>query len=74
MFFRLENGQYQGMLAEVFEDIVDTAIAGYKPTLARLEIADFTQELFGFDTAPIIRRPSKRDLSFRYFWLGKYST
>ena len=66
----MEDGQYLGMLAEVYEGIVDTAIAGFKQTLPRLEIVDFTQELFGLDNAPIIRRPSKRDLSFRYFWLG----
>ena len=59
------------MLAEVYEGIVDTGIAGFAQTLTRFEIADFTQELFGADMAFFIRRPSKRDLSMRYFWLGK---
>ena len=59
------------MLAEVFEGVVDTSIAGFVITEARKEIVDFTQDLFGFENGPIIRRPSKRDLSLRYFWLGK---
>ena len=61
------------MLAEVYDKVVDTSIAGVERTIPRIEIADFTQELFGLDTAPIIKRPSKRDLSLRYFWLGKLS-
>ena len=59
------------MLAEVSEGLVDTSIAGFEQTLPRFEVVDFTQELFGNDVAFFIRRPSKRDLSMRYFWLGK---
>ena len=59
------------MLAEVYEGIVDTSVAGFVQTLPRSEIADFTQGLFEADVAFFIRRPSKRDLSMRYFWLGK---
>ena len=59
------------MLAEVSESLVDTSIAGFEQTLPRFEVVDFTQELFGNDVAFFIRRPSKRDFSIRYFWLGK---
>lgn len=62
------------MLAEVYDGIVDTSVASFTPTQERLEFADFTQEMFGWENSPFIRRPSKRDLSFRYFWLGEEFT
>ena len=73
LYLRLvDNNSYGGMLSEIYEGIVDTSVAGFVQSIPRYEIADFTQDLFGPDTALFIRRPSKRDLSFRYFWLGEY--
>ena len=71
LYLRFDNNSYGGMLSEIYEGIVDTSIAGFVQSIPRYEIADFTQDLFGPDTALFIRRPSKRDLSFRYFWLGE---
>ena len=68
--FRFDNGTLGGMLAEVSEGLVDTSIAGFMQNLPRFEVVDFTQELFGTDAVFFVRRPSKRDLSMRYFWLG----
>ena len=73
MYLRFDNNSYGGMLSEIFDGIVDTSVAGFVQSIPRYEIADFTQDLFGPDTALFIRRPSKRDLSFRYFWLGELS-
>ena len=72
LYLRLDNNSYGGMLSEIYEGIVDSSVAGFVQSIPRYEIADFTQDLFGPDTALFIRRPSKRDLSFRYFCLGEY--
>ena len=71
LHLRSDNNTYGGMLSEIYEGIVDTSVAGFVQSIPRYEIADFTQDLFGPDTALFIRTPSNRDLSFRYFWLGE---
>ena len=59
------------MIAEVYEGIVDTSVAGFGQSLDRYEVIDFTQGLYRPDTVFVIRRPSKHDFSLHYFWLGE---
>ena len=67
----LNNSTYLGMLSEVRDQYVDMSIAAYIWTAERNTLVDFTHGI-GFTTIILlIRRPSKHDLSFRYFFLGK---
>ena len=59
------------MIAEVYEGIVDTSVAGFGQSLDRYEVIDFTQGLYRPDTVFVIRTPSKHDFSLHYFWLGE---
>ena len=52
--------------------VVDTSVTGFLPSYDRSEIVDFAQGLFPTKEALFIKRPSKTDVSFRYFWLGNY--
>ena len=60
------------MLSEVHNGVVDTSVAGYAPTLERYEVVEFSQGIIPTTIALIIKRPSKTDVSVRYFWLGLY--
>ena len=51
------------------DNTVDTSVAGFVWDLQRNEAADFTQGIFPGTIAAIIRRPTKLDVSFRYFHL-----
>ena len=51
------------------DNTVDTSVAGFFWTFQRSEAVDFTQGLFPGTIAAIIRRPTKLDVSFRYFYL-----
>lgn len=68
---RFENNTYGGMLAEIYEGIVDTSVAGFGQSIPRIEIVDFTQALFVPQQILFIRSPSKGDISLHYFWFGK---
>ena len=61
------------MLSEVHNGVVDTSVAGYAPTLERYEVVEFSQGIIPTTIALMIKRPSKTDVSVRYFWLGLYN-
>ena len=69
----MPNGTIIGMLSEVHNGVVDTSVAGYAPTLERYEVVDFSQGIIPTTIALMIKRPSKTDVSVRYFWLGLYN-
>ena len=67
----LNNSTYLGMLSEVRDQYVDISIAAYTWTTERNTLVDFTPAISFATIMLLIRRPSKHDLSFRYFFLGK---
>ena len=69
---RLPNGSYIGMLQEVRHGIVDISAAAFIWTLAREEFVDFTPGIFKTTFSAIIRKPSKKDISLRYFYDGMF--
>ena len=68
---RLENGTVIGLIGEIHRGEFDTSITGFYPTSERSEEVDFTQGLFATKMGLVIRRPSSKDVSIRYFYLGK---
>ena len=67
---RLPNDTYFGMLSEVRDQYVDISTAAYGWTTERNTLVDFTRGIAFSTITLLIRRPSKHDLSFRYFFLG----
>ena len=68
---RLSNNTYIGMASEVKDQYVDISVAAYAWNAALNSLVDFTVEISSTSIALFIRKPSKHDLSFRYFFLGK---
>ena len=68
---RLPNNTYRGMLFEVRDQYVDISVAAYAESAERKAFIDFTPGVSYTIITILIRRPSKHDLSFRYFYLGK---
>ena len=69
-FIRLQNGSYVGMVPEIKDGTVSTSVAGIAMNMERIQFVDYTQGIFHITFGVLIRRPSKRDISFRYFLLG----
>ena len=67
---RLPNGTFIGMIKEIQDGIVDTSVAGFNWIPERSEIVDFTQGIFSNVNKIFIRRPTKHDVSLKYFMLG----
>ena len=61
------------MLSEVRDQYVDISVAAYGRTPERNTLVDFTPGIGLSSIILLIRRPSKHDMSFRYFFLGKYN-
>ena len=59
------------MLSEVKDQYVDISVAAYAWNAERNALVDFTVGIGFTSIALFIRKPSKHDLSFRYFLLGK---
>ena len=61
------------MVSEVKDQYVDISAAAYawKWNAELNSLVDFTVEIGSTSIALFIRKPSKHDLSFRYFFLGK---
>ena len=68
---RLDNGTIIGLLGEIRPGYFDTSVTGSFPTLERFDAVEFTQGLFPTKMGIFIRRPSKNDVSMRYFIMGK---
>ena len=60
------------MIREIQDGIVDTSIAGFNWIPERSEIVDFTQGIFPNVNKIFIRRPTKQDISLKYFMLGNF--
>ena len=60
-YFRMENGTFKGMIAEVGYGIVDASIAGFSRSLERYEIVDFTQGIVQVIVALMFKTPEKSD-------------
>ena len=69
---RLPNNTYLGMLSEVRDQYADISVAAYIENAERNILVDFTPKVGLSSIVLLIRRPSKHDISFRYFFLGKY--
>ena len=67
---KLSNGSFKGMIREVQDGLVDVSIAGFSWNLERTEAVDFTAGIYPAIISVLIKRPSKHELSFRYFYLG----
>ena len=67
---RLPNGTFIGMIKEIQDGIVDTSVAGFNWIPERSEIVDFTQGIYPNVNKIFIRRPTKHDVSLKYFMLG----
>ena len=59
------------MLSEVKDQYVDISVAAYAWNAERNALVDFTVGIGSTSIVLLIRKPSKHDLSFRYFFLGK---
>ena len=62
------------MISEIKNAIVDSNIAASIVTIDRSHLVDPTIGIFKTSIAVIIKRPSKKDISLRYFLLGKSMT
>ena len=71
LIIRLDNGTVIGLLGEIRHGYFDTSVTGSFPTLERFDAVEFTQGLFPTKMGIFIRRPSKNDVSMRYFIMGK---
>ena len=60
------------MISEVRDKYVDISVAAYGWTAERNTLVDFTPGICQTTITLLIRRPSKHDKSFRYFFLGNY--
>ena len=58
------------MLSEVRDQYVDIAVAGYGWNAERNTLVEFTPPIAVATIVLLIRRPSKHDMSLRYFFLG----
>ena len=61
------------MISEVRDKYVDISVAAYGWNTERNTLVDFTPEISQTTIILLIKRPSKHDMSFRYFFLGKYT-
>ena len=59
------------MLSEVKDQYVDMSASAYGWNADRYALVDFSTVIGSTSITLFIRRPSKHDLSFRYFFLGK---
>ena len=71
---RLPNGTFIGMIREIQDGLVDTSVAGFNWIPERSGIVDFTQGIFPNVNKIFIRRPTKKDISLKYFLLGNFLT
>ena len=60
----------EGLRKEIQDGIVDTSVAGFNWIPERSEIVDFTQGIFPNVNKIFLRRPTKHDVSLKYFMLG----
>ena len=58
------------MVSEVRDQFVDISVAAYGRNAKRNNLVDFTPAISFATITLLIRRPSKHDISFRYFLLG----
>ena len=58
------------MLSEVRDQYVDISVAAFGWNAERNTLVDFTPRIVFSIITIFIRRPSKHDSSFRYFFLG----
>ena len=59
------------MLSEVRDQYVDISAAAYVESAERNALVDFTAGIAFTTITILIKRPSKHDIPFRYFFLGE---
>ena len=57
----MDNGSFNGMIAEVAYGKVDTSIAAFAPMIERYEIVDFTPDIDLSVRTFVIKTPNKSD-------------
>lgn len=69
IILRFDNGSWGGLIREIIDEEVDTSVGGFARNLERDEVVDFSPGIFRSMATVFVRKPSKHDLSLRYFTL-----